>query len=71
MNTVKLILNWLNGNKTFFGMIILLFLQQGFIPSEGFLYDFLQWLGNLLAGVGVLHKIGKATKVTKAASLNK
>ena len=52
--------NWLNGNKTFFGLFILLVLQQGWIAEGTFLYLFLAWLGKILAGVGIAHKLLKA-----------
>ena len=56
--------NWLNGNKTFFGMAILLVLQQGWLPSDTIYFEMLQWLAGLLTGGGLLHKLKKAN--TKA-----
>ena len=61
MDFFKKALEWLNGNKTFFGMFILLFLQQGFISETTFAYEFLQWIGGLLSVGGMAHKIKKAT----------
>jgi len=60
METLKKVWNWLNGNKTFFGMLILLMLEQDWFTTETFLYQFLQWVGYLLAGTGVGHKLLKA-----------
>lgn len=57
--------NWFNGNKTIFGLVLLQFstwippdmLFLGFIPVK----DAVTYLGGLLAGTGVLHKVVKAT----------
>lgn len=57
---MKKVWNWLNGNKTFFGLFILLILQQGWIAEHTLGFEILQWLGGLLSGVGVAHKLLKA-----------
>lgn len=64
MNFLQKVWNWFNGNKTLFGAVILLVLQQGLVPEHTFGYQLLLWLGNMLAGVGVVHKLAKAN--TKA-----
>jgi len=56
--------NWLNGNKTIFGMVILSIAQS--IPADteviGIpLVPVLNWLGGILTGAGVVHKMAKAT----------
>ena len=60
MDYLKKLWNWLNGNKTLFGALILLLLQYGIVPEHTFLYEFLIWLGGLLAGTGAVHKLFKA-----------
>ena len=60
MDFLKKIWNWLNGNKTFFGLLIIMILQQGFIAEHTLIYEFLFWLGNSLAGIGVAHKLAKS-----------
>ena len=65
MNWLEAIWNWLNGNKTIFGVLLLQLGQWlpegivwfGFIPVK----EAVLWLGGILAGTGILHKIGKAT----------
>lgn len=57
--------NWLNGNKTVIGLLILQvansvpedLLVLGFLPLK----SFLEWAGGILAGAGAIHKIAKAT----------
>ena len=61
---MEAIWNWLNGNKTLFGLIILDIAQHvdpslllfGFIPVQAAL----NWVGGVLAGVGAIHKMAKA-----------
>ena len=60
---MKAVWTWLDGNKTIFGLALLALAQNippdtqmfGFIP----LVPILQWLGGLLAGIGVAHKANK------------
>jgi len=58
----KKLWNWLNGNKTLLGTLLLAILGMGFIPEHTFIFEFLMWLGGLLAGGGVVHKIIKGGK---------
>ena len=64
MNFLKVIWEWFDGNKTIIGTLILAVLSTGIIPAGTFGYEFLQWLGGLLAGVGVLHKMAKGVHNT-------
>lgn len=55
--------NFLNGNKTAIGMGLLWLAE--YIPEDLMLWvipvkAILQWIGGLLTGVGVAHKIAKA-----------
>jgi len=61
MEILQKIWNWLNGNKTFIGLFIMLVLEQGWLDPASFVYQILFWLGGLLAGGGMLHKLNKAT----------
>lgn len=60
--------NWLDGNKTIFGALLLSILGQGFIPDDTFAYKFLFWIGGLLAGGGLLHKVAKGKFNTGAVA---
>ena len=65
MNVLKAIWDWLNGNKTLIGTLILVLVNQdGCIFGNCVVEDFLQWLGGLLAGVGVVHKLAKGVNNT-------
>lgn len=55
---------WLNGNKTVIGALILAVLSTGIIGEHTFGYEFLMWLGALLAGTGVAHKLAKGVNNT-------
>ncbi len=55
---------WLNGNKTLIGTLILALVGSGFVPEHTFLFDFLSWLGAGLAAGGVFHKVVKGTNNT-------
>lgn len=55
--------NFLSGNKTIFGLVILqiaTWMPEGsmlwFIPLK----EALMWLGGLLTGTGVIHKLAKS-----------
>ncbi|GAG00455.1 unnamed protein product, partial [marine sediment metagenome] len=50
---------WLNGNKTVIGTLILAVLSTGIIGDHTFGYEVLLWLGGLLAGGGLIHKVVK------------
>ena len=64
MTWYEKLFNWLNGNKTLFGLFLLAVVVPGvpddlkfwFIPVK----IAIEWLGGILAGTGILHKIGKA-----------
>ena len=64
MNFLKTLWEWFDGNKTIIGTLILAVLSTGIIPDGTFLFQFLSWLGGLLAGVGVVHKLAKGTHNT-------
>jgi hypothetical protein len=49
---------WLNGNKTVIGTLILVATPL-LLGEHTFGYELLMWLGGLLAGVGVAHKVVK------------
>ena len=57
--------NWLNGNKTIFGTVLLTNAQ--FIPADFTMIGLFHvqsamlWLGGILTGAGVAHKLAKAT----------
>jgi hypothetical protein len=53
---------WLNGNKTVIGALILAVLGTGIIGEHTLGYQLLFWLGGLLAGTGVIHKFAKPAK---------
>jgi len=50
---------WFNGNKTVIGTLILAVLSTGIIGDHTFGYQILLWLGGILAGTGVVHKMVK------------
>ncbi len=50
---------WLNGNKTVIGALILAVLGVGIIGEQTLAYQVLLWLGSLLAGGGLIHKAVK------------
>ena len=56
---MKKLWEWFSGNKTIIGALILAILGTQLIPEHTFLYQFLLWIGGLLAGTGVVHKILK------------
>ncbi len=61
---MKVIWDWLNGNKTLIGTLILALVGSGIIPDHTFLYQFLLWIGGLLAGGGLVHKLKKGVNNT-------
>ena len=54
---------WLNGNKTLIGAVILTVLSRGLIP-EGTLFSILDILGQFLVGGGLVHKFIKGKENT-------
>ena len=55
--------NFLNGNKTIFGLALVSFAQA--LPADTILFDIpivpiLNWLGGILTGTGVVHKALKS-----------
>lgn len=60
----KLIWDWLDGNKTLLGTMVLAILGTGVISDHTFAYAFLQWLGNFMVGGGLVHKLAKGTRNT-------
>jgi hypothetical protein len=64
MNFLTKLWNWLNGNKTVIGLVILTLIQQAFfkqlLPETSVWYQAIQWFAGILAGVGIVHKIAKA-----------
>jgi len=55
---------WLNGNKTVIGALILAILGTGIISDHTLGYQILLWLGGLLAGGGLAHKVAKGVNNT-------
>lgn len=53
---MKALWDWLDGNKTIIGTLILAVLSTGILPDNTFAYDFFQWLGSGLAAGGLIHK---------------
>ncbi len=65
MKFLKVIWVWLNGNKTLFGMIIMYFVDKpGDLFGIAMVELFAAWLGGILLGGGVVHKVLKGTKNT-------
>ena len=58
-------MNWINGNKTTIGAILMLIVNSdyiaGLIPNAD-LYILIQGLAGLIFGIGITHKIKKAVK---------
>lgn len=54
--------DWLNGNKTLIGTLILAVAEAGIIPMNDSWHSFLVWAGTTLAGVGLAHKVFKKGK---------
>ena len=55
---------WLDGNKTLFGALIIALTNSGLLPEHTFLFLFLQWVGPILAGGGFIHKLFKGRSNT-------
>jgi hypothetical protein len=57
--------DWLNGNKTLLGTLILVIVEQeGDLFGNALIEEVALWLGGLLAGTGVVHKFIKGTNNT-------
>ena len=56
--------DWFNGNKTVIGALILAVLGTGILGEHTFAYQVLIWLGGLLAGGGLVHKVAKGVNNT-------
>jgi hypothetical protein len=56
---MKNLWEWLDGNKTVIGTLLLAFIGTGIVPEYTFGYAFLKWLGGFMAGGGLLHKMIK------------
>jgi len=63
-NFLSVIWKWLDGNKMLFGALIMVLVEKGVFGSDGIDYLVFDWLGKLLAGGGLLHKIVKGTDNT-------
>ena len=61
---LKKIWDWLNGNKTAIGALCLALAGSGLIGEQTLAYTLLVWLGGVLGGVGVIHKIAKGVNNT-------
>jgi hypothetical protein len=59
---MKVLWEWLDGNKTIIGTLLLAFVGTGIVAEHTFMYAFLQWLGGFMAAGGMVHKAikGKA-----------
>lgn len=56
---------WLNGNKTLFGTILLYFANQpGYLLGSSLIEQAAIWLGGVLLGGGVIHKVVKGVNNT-------
>lgn len=59
MNFLLKIWEWFNGNKTIIGAVLISATTLPFIASHPDLVAALQWIGGILAGTGIAHKITK------------
>jgi len=60
---MKAIWDWLNGNKTLLGTLLLTVTPILF-GDHTFVFQLFMWLGGLLAGGGVVHKLAKGKNNT-------
>ena len=60
---MKKLWDWLDGNKTLIGTLILTVTPM-LVPDHTIGFQFLMWLGGILAGGGVVHKLAKGVKNT-------
>ena len=61
---LKKIQDWFNGNKTAIGALLLALAGSGLIADHTVVYDALLWVGGILGGGGVLHKLAKGVNNT-------
>ena len=65
MKVLTVIWNWLNGNKTLLGTLLLVLVaEEGCFMGNCMVESVLQWIGTTLAGAGVLHKLAKGVNNT-------
>ena len=58
-------INWINGNKTSIGAILLLIVNSGYVESlitNPDLYMLAQSVASAILGIGLAHKVKKAVK---------
>ena len=60
---MKAIWDWFNGNKTIIGTLILTVTPM-LLGDHTLGFQFLMWLGGIMAGGGVVHKLAKGKKNT-------
>jgi len=60
---MKKIWEWLDGNKTVIGTLILVATPL-LLPDHTLGFQFLMWLGGIMAGIGVTHKLKKGVHNT-------
>ena len=60
---MKALWEWFNGNKTIIGTLILT-VTPLLLGAHTFAFEFLMWLGGILAGTGVAHKLAKGKNNT-------
>ena len=57
--------DWLDGNKSLFGMVVLYFAEKpGLLFGSSVVEDLAMWVGSLLLGGGMVHKLAKGIKNT-------
>jgi hypothetical protein len=72
MNFLTAIWNYLNGNKTALGLVIIQI--ASWLPQDTTLFGFipvvvvLNWLGGVLSGGGIVHKLVKANTLPGATA---
>ena len=65
--------NWINGNKTSIGAILLLIVNSAYIESlitNPDLYTLAQSIASAILGVGIIHKVGKKLNKYNNAQTN-
>ena len=60
---MKALWDWFNGNKTIIGTLILTVTPM-LLGDHTLAFEFLMWLGGILAGTGVVHKALKGKNNT-------
>jgi len=64
MKLLKTLWEWFDGNKTAIGALLLAIAGSGLFPEHTFFYQLCMYLGALLGGGGLLHKIAKGVHNT-------